>query len=36
MKQVRVMQIGGYIKAKNRDNPNNGRVYSILGISPLP
>lgn len=34
MKQDRVMQIGGYIIAKNRDNPNNGRVYSILGISP--
>ena len=30
----RVIQVGGYIKAKNRDNPNNGRVYSTDGISP--
>lgn len=30
----RVIQVGGYIDSRNRNNPNNGRVYSHKGIAP--
>jgi len=29
-----VKQIGNLFKSKTRDNPNQGRVYEIGGVSP--
>jgi len=31
---LKVIQIGNYIKTKNRDNPQRGRIYSSSGLSP--
>lgn len=29
-----IMQLGNVFPTKTRSNPNQGRVYSIIGISP--
>lgn len=32
--EVKKMQIGNFLKTKNRENPNQGRVYESDGMCP--
>lgn len=34
MEEIRLKQIGNVCPNKNRDNPNQGRVYDKEGLSP--
>jgi len=33
-REVRIIQIGNYVKRKSFRNPQNGRVYSVHGLAP--